>query len=82
MKETMSEMSSTQMDSVLETLRKYTAACKEAEHFERMYDTLVMDPKISTEEVSLDERVKIRNDWINAYGDVLLLREELDAMLA
>jgi hypothetical protein len=73
---------SAEMDHVNETLRKYMNARKVAEHFEQMYDTLVMNPKISTEELSFDERVKIRTDWVNAYGEELQLRNELNVLLA
>jgi hypothetical protein len=69
-------------DLVNETMRKYVDARNVAESFERSYDIFVMNPKISTEEVTLEERVKIRTDWVNAYGKELELRDKLHALLA
>jgi hypothetical protein len=73
---------SAEMVRVNETLRKYINARKATESFERSYNIFVMNPKISTEDVTLEERVKIRTDWVNAYGEELELRDELNALLA
>ena len=56
-------------DEFYEALDEYGAVWIKAEY-------------LGDEDVTLEERVKIRTDWVNAYGEELELRDELNALLA
>ena len=57
------------LDEFYEALDEYGAVWIKAEY-------------LGDEDVTLEERVKIRTDWVNAYGEELELRDELNALLA
>jgi hypothetical protein len=75
------KLSSPEADQVAKALRDYLEASAQEEKCLQIYTEKVCNDDISTFDVTLDERVKIRMEWVDAIGNTLDFRRVLNALV-
>lgn len=75
------KLSSPEADHFVWVLRLYLEARDTTKRLEHRYDSYVMSDTFSTSEISLEERVKIRQEWVDSMGNELELGVKLRTMV-